>query len=135
MRRFLLDTGAAGDFINRRRKVYERAKQETIQGNRVGICVPVLAELWYGIEFSATRDVNAARLRRMLPNLTIWHFDISAAEEFGRIAAELRRLGRHIGRIDIQISAIAFSLGKTTVVSADNDLKAVPGLMVENWAV
>jgi tRNA(fMet)-specific endonuclease VapC len=37
-------------------------------------------------------------------------------------------------RIDVQIAAIAVSLGNTTVVSADSDLGAVPGLPVENWA-
>ena len=31
-------------------------------------------------------------------------------------------------------AAIALSLGNCTVVSADGDLVAVPGLAVENWA-
>jgi len=39
-----------------------------------------------------------------------------------------------IGRIDIQIAAIARSLGNTIVVSSDSDLAAVSGLAVENWA-
>jgi len=134
MKRCLLDTGIAGDYIHRRRGVYERAREEAARGNRIGICVPVLAELWYGIEYSSSRDRNAVRLRQMLPDLIIWPFDVPAAEEFGRIAAELRRLGRTIGRIDLQIAAIAVSLGKTTLVSADSDLRVVPGLTVENWA-
>ena len=37
--------------------------------------------------------------------------------------------------VDRMIAAIALSLGKCTVVSADSDLAAVPGLTVENWAV
>ncbi len=32
------------------------------------------------------------------------------------------------------IAAIALALGNTTVVTMDNDLAAVPGLSVENWA-
>jgi tRNA(fMet)-specific endonuclease VapC len=36
-------------------------------------------------------------------------------------------------RVDIQIAAIAFSLGHCTVVSGDSDLAAIPGLIVENW--
>jgi tRNA(fMet)-specific endonuclease VapC len=35
---------------------------------------------------------------------------------------------------DMQIAAIALSLGNTTVVSGDSDLAAVPGLDVENWS-
>jgi hypothetical protein len=34
----------------------------------------------------------------------------------------------------MQIAAIAFSLGNTTVVSSDIDMTKVPGLEVENWA-
>ncbi len=134
MRRFLLDTGIAGDYVARRRGVYERARQAVARGDRLGIGVPVLAELWYGVENSATRDRNADRLRRVLPDLVVWPFTEQAAEEFGRLAAELRRAGRMIGRTDIMIAAIALSLGNTTVVSADSDLAAVPGLTVENWA-
>jgi hypothetical protein len=35
MRRYLLDTGIAGDFIDRRRGVYEHARHEVARGNRV----------------------------------------------------------------------------------------------------
>jgi tRNA(fMet)-specific endonuclease VapC len=50
-----------------------------------------------------------------------------------RIAAELRRIGRPMQQIDIQVDAIAFVLGRCTVISRDGDLKAVPGLSVEDW--
>jgi tRNA(fMet)-specific endonuclease VapC len=69
-----------------------------------------------------------------LPTLTIWPYNESAAAEFGRLAATLRRLGRPMQQIDIQIAAIALSLGYCTVVSGESDLAAVPGLPVENWA-
>ena len=134
MTRFLLDTGSAGDYIHRRRSVYERARQAVMRGNRIGIGLPVLAELWYGVENSSTRERNAQRLRQALADLIIWPLTEPAAEEYGRIAAELRRIGRPIGKIDMLIAAIALSLGKTTVVSVDNDLTAVQGLTVENWS-
>jgi tRNA(fMet)-specific endonuclease VapC len=134
MRRYLLDTGIAGDYINRRHGVFERARDEVSRGNRIGIGMPVLAELYYGIELSATRDENLRRLRVALRTLKVWPFIEEAAAEYGRLAAELRRIGRPMGKIDIQIAAIALTLGNTTVVSADSDLAAVPGLAVENWA-
>jgi hypothetical protein len=46
MTRFLLDTGSAGDYIHRRRGVYERARAAIAEGHRIGIGLPVLAELW-----------------------------------------------------------------------------------------
>ncbi len=36
MRRFLLDTGIAGLYLERRRGVFERATAEVAAGNRVG---------------------------------------------------------------------------------------------------
>ena len=134
MNRFLLDTGIAGDYVHRRRGIYERAREAIKAGHRIGIGLPVLAELWFGAENSSSRERNAAKLRRVLPELIIWPFTEAAAEEYGRIAAELKRIGRPIGSIDMLIAAIALSLGKTTVVSADNDLTVVRGLTVENWS-
>jgi tRNA(fMet)-specific endonuclease VapC len=134
MRRFLLDTGIASDYINHRNGVRERAAEEVRQGNRLGIGTPVLAELLFGIEGSATREENMRRLYRALPTLKLWSFDEAAAEAYGRIAAGLKGSGRKMQVPDMMIAAIAVSLGKTTVVSKDSDLWAVPGLDVENWA-
>src|SRR5436190_14974935 len=122
MTRFLLDTGSAGDYIHRRHGVYEQTRAAVANGHRVGIGLPVLAELWYGVENSSSRERNAERLRRVLPDLIVWPLTEQSAEAYGRIAAELRRAGRPIGQIDMLIAAIALSLGKTTVVSSDSDL-------------
>jgi tRNA(fMet)-specific endonuclease VapC len=48
---------------------------------------------------------------------------------------DLRRLGRPMQQIDIQIAAVALILGNTIVVSSDSDLAAVPGLAVETSAM
>jgi tRNA(fMet)-specific endonuclease VapC len=133
MRRFLPDTGIAGDFINRRRGIYERARHEVAQGNRVGIGIPVLAELAYGLEQSTSRNLNMQRLQTALSAWRVWPFDNKAAFEYGRVAAELRRIGRPMQQVDIMIASIAFSLGNCSVVTADSDLAAVPGLSVEKW--
>jgi tRNA(fMet)-specific endonuclease VapC len=135
MKRYLLDTGVAGDFIDRRRGVHDRARAEVARGNRIGVAMPVLAELAYGVEWSASRDRNLQRLRIAMPAWTVWPFDQKAAFEYGRVAAELRRLGRPMQVVDMMIAAVAFSLGNCIVVSADSDLAAVPRLKVENWMV
>jgi tRNA(fMet)-specific endonuclease VapC len=133
MRRYLLDTGIAGHFINTRQGVRERVQDETRRGNRIGICVPVLGELYFGVENSATRDRNLQLLLIALGHLTVWPYTNDAAEEYGRLRTELRRIGRPMQQIDIQIAAIALTLGNCTVVTTDTDLAAVPGLRTENW--
>jgi tRNA(fMet)-specific endonuclease VapC len=99
MTRLLLDTGMAADYINRRSGVYQRARERVARGDRLGIGLPVLAELWYGIENSRTRDRNAERLRRVLPDLVVWPLTEKAAEVYGRIATDLTRRGRPIALI------------------------------------
>jgi tRNA(fMet)-specific endonuclease VapC len=135
MTRYLLDTNMAGHFVNRRHGVHERVHDEVSKGNRVGIAMPVLAELVYGIEWSGSRDRNMQRLRTAMPSLKVWPFDEKAAFEYGRVAAELRRVGRPMQVVDMMVAAVAFSLGNCTVVSTDSDLSAVPGLKVENWVL
>jgi tRNA(fMet)-specific endonuclease VapC len=133
MTRFLFDTGIASDYLNRRHGVFERARMEVANGHRLGIGVPVLAELVAGIEHSQSRDRNMQRLKSHLATLKLWPFDLPAAYEFGRVYAQLARMGRPMQAIDMMIAAIAKTLGNCTVVSADGDLTAVPGLTVENW--
>src|SRR5438874_13443194 len=120
--------------MDKRGKAPERAREARRQGGRIGIVIPLLAELYYGVEFSASRDKNLQRLRRALSGLTSWPFDEKAAAEFGKIRAELRRRGRPMQVIDIMSAATTLSLGNSTVVSTDSDLNAVPGLPVENWS-
>ncbi|MDY3562543.1 type II toxin-antitoxin system VapC family toxin [Gemmata sp. JC673] len=104
------------------------------RGNVIGTCVSVLGELHYGAENSTSRERALRELRAAQPSLRVWPYTNEAAEEYGRIAAELRRTGRPMQQIDIQIAAIAFSLGNCTVVTTDSELSAVPGLRVESWA-
>jgi tRNA(fMet)-specific endonuclease VapC len=134
MSRYLLDTGIAQDFINHRNGVCERVDASRHRGNRIGICTPVLGELWSDVAGSASRDRNGRRLRLALSRLIVWPYTNDAAEQIGRIFAELRRVGRPMQQIDIMVAAIAFSLGDCTVVTQDTDLAAVPGVRVENWA-
>ena len=49
-------------------------------------------------------------------------------------ALDVRRLGRPLQQVDIQIAAIALTLGDCVVVTKDSDLSDVPGLKVENWS-
>ncbi len=123
-----------GDLINRRKGVHERARAVRLGGAKPGTCIPVLGELFFGIEFSQTREENRARLIRAIAGLSFWPYTREAAEEYGRLAAHLRRVGRTMQQVDMQVAAIALTLSQCIVVSEDTDLLAVPGLTVENWA-
>jgi tRNA(fMet)-specific endonuclease VapC len=133
MRRFLLDTGPAQEFNNNTKGIRQRAALERTPGFKIGICTPVLGELWSGIEGSGAREENLRRMRHGLSQLVVWPFDSAAAAEYGRVYILLKRMGRLTQQVDIQIAPIALTLGNCTVVTGDSDLSAIPGLSVENW--
>lgn len=133
-RRFLLDTGPAGRWVEKKGHVFERAVELARRGFVIGTTTPVVGELWQGYEWSHTRDDNLLMCQRRLRQITIWPYDNFAAREFGRIYAELRRLGRPMQQIDMQVAAVALTLGDCTVVTFDSDLASVPGLDVTDWS-
>lgn len=141
MKRYLLDSNAVTSLVNKREPLTQRVREARQRGCRIGTCKPVVAELFYGMELSASRDENLVRLRRGLRQIACWPLDRRACETYGRracetygrLAAELRRRGRPMQTVDMMLAAIALSLGNCTVVTTDSDLSAVPGLEVENW--
>ncbi len=64
--RYLLDTGIMGHFINHRCGVDGRVRDAHQRGARIGTCMPVVGELFFGVEWSTTRDANLKRLKRAL---------------------------------------------------------------------
>lgn len=95
----------------------------------------MLGEIVGGLEGSGSREESWAVARRRLGKLVCWAYDAPAAYEYGRIIAALRRLGRPMQQVDIQVAAVAFALGDCTVVTADSDLAAVPGPRTVNWSM
>ena len=133
MSRFLLDTGPAQRFVNKDPAIRKVAEERRRRGDVIGICLPVLGELWSGVKGSESRERNVQRLRYNLKRLVLWPYDKPAADEFGRLFTVLRKMGRPMQQIDNQIAAIALTLGDCTVVTFDSDFVAIPGLSVENW--
>jgi tRNA(fMet)-specific endonuclease VapC len=101
------------------------------------ICVStvVLAELWYGVENSQRREANALVLSEFAERVGVLDFSPLAAQRYGAIRADLRRLGRQVGFHDMMIAAHARSEGLTLVTNNRLEFDRMPGLLVENWVV
>ena len=133
MKKLLLDSGIVGAFINRRGNVFDRLQTAVREGNRIGTCLPVVAELVYGIENSTSRERNLDILQRNLTALRIWPFDLAAAFIYGRLAADLKRRGRPMQVVDIMVAAIAMTLNDSVIITTDSDLESIPGVKIERW--
>ena len=133
MRRYLLDSNALNLLVYRRDGVFERAIEVRRTGAVIGTGIPVVAEILGGTLASATWEVNLPRVEQVLSSLRLWPFDLQAAREYGRLYADLRRIGVQMQVVDRMIAAIALTVPDCTVVTSDSDLSRVPGLKVENW--
>ena len=102
------------------------------RGDAIGISTTVLGELYFAAYSSERKEHNLRRIAQLVDQVNLWFFDGRAAEEFGRIRAELRRKGKPIPPMDVQIAAVARTLG-LTVATADQHFGFVDGLSVENW--
>ncbi|MEZ6032855.1 MAG: type II toxin-antitoxin system VapC family toxin [Planctomycetaceae bacterium] len=114
MNRYLLDSNAVTSMVNHRSVFMVHLEHARRRGCRIGTCEPVVAELFYGLEMSSSRDINLVRLKQCLRYLKCWPLDRSASQVYGRLYAELRRRGRQIQVIDMMLAAIAMSLGNCT---------------------
>ena len=66
--------------------------------------------------------------------LTVLDFDAAAAQEYGKIRADLEMKGTPIGPMDMLIAAHAKSQGLILVTNNTREFARVDGLLLENWA-
>lgn len=91
------------------------------------------AELMHGVEKSRAADKNRIALSLFLSPLTILDFSVRAAEEYGKIRAELERRGTPIGTMDLQIAGHARAERLVLVTNNTKEFLRVEGLAAENW--
>lgn len=93
-----------------------------------------VGELVYGAFRTSRPEYFVERLEaRVWSNVVILLFDHAAAHVYGRVRAELERIGRPIGEPDLRIAAIALANRLTIVTGNVRHFAYVPGLAVEDW--
>jgi tRNA(fMet)-specific endonuclease VapC len=127
---YLLDTNHASGLFRRLPK--PQAKVGSAAGDSFLLCQPSIGELWFMVFNSSRVAENERDLLRFLETFDNHEYDAAAAIEFGRIKSELRRIGRPIPDVDVQIAAVARAHG-LTLLTADAHFAFVEGLKIENW--
>ncbi len=96
-------------------------------------CSIVRAELMTGAIKGPDPVIGVAELRRIFHRMTSYPFSDPAADEYGRIRADLERRGLPIGGNDYMIAAIAVVHGLTVVTHNTGEFSRVPSLQLEDW--
>lgn len=101
------------------------------------ICISAItyAELMHGVEKSQARERNRVALTMFLSAISILEFDNYAAEEYGRVRAELERKGTPIGPMDMLIAGHARLEGLILVTNNTREFFRVQNLEVEDWTI
>ncbi len=97
----------------------------------------VVGELLFGVERCdpAHRANTGLRVDQLRQQFTSLPFDDAAAEQYGRIRADLTERGLLIGGNNMLIAAIALARGCTLVTNNTGEFSRVAGLMIEDWQV
>jgi tRNA(fMet)-specific endonuclease VapC len=128
----LLDTNICVFVIRQRRpNVVQRFRQYA--AHELGISVVTLAELRYGADRSGDPTKNHAALDGFLVPIEVVLFDERAAEQYGKVRADLEGRGSPIGPLDTMIAAQALTLGVPLVTNNTREFSRVPGLAIEDW--
>lgn len=101
--------------------------------NKICLCAPVKAELWYGACKSQRLDKNKVSLEWLFSDFPSFPFDDDAAFHFGEIRAYLTKKGTPIGLFDMQIAAIALAHDLIVVTHNTREFERVPNLKLEDW--
>jgi tRNA(fMet)-specific endonuclease VapC len=99
----------------------------------VAISSITLSELQFGVYNSSKPEQNRENLLRFLLGVEVLSYDSSAAEEYGKIRAYLRRRGTPIGEMDMLIAAQANAAGLILATNNTREFERVAGLRLEDW--
>jgi tRNA(fMet)-specific endonuclease VapC len=131
--RYLLDTNIVSHFLRRRSPALEVRLPKALAAQSVAISVLTRGELRYGQAAMAAEDRRRSLIDQFLLQLPNLPWTEQAADRYGEIKAEHRRLGTPIGELDTQIAAHALAEGLILVTHNTRHFERVPELAVEDW--
>jgi predicted nucleic acid-binding protein len=77
-------------------------------------------------------EQNRIEWDALLPNFQIYVPDLADAKDAAELQIALRRQGWQLETVDATIAIVAIHY-QLTLLTADKDFAAVPGLSTENW--
>ena len=129
---YLLDTNHVSPLVTPGHALIQRMQIQQAYGDTFAICVPVLAEVLFGIGIAPRAAQNLKLWTQWEQSLECHVPDASDAAQAAQLQIMLRRQGRQLATVDalIAMTALRYDL---ILLTTDNDFQAVPGLRLDNW--
>jgi tRNA(fMet)-specific endonuclease VapC len=128
----LPDTNAWIHFLNPQPSSVKTAFSR-YSADKIFLCDIVKAELYFGAYKSTRREQNLDLIKQLDAGFPSIPFDGNAANIFGKIRADLAKVGTPIGPYDLQIAAIALSRNFTLITHNTREFLRVADLRLEDW--
>jgi tRNA(fMet)-specific endonuclease VapC len=100
------------------------------------LCVSAITagELLYGLAKRPDAVRLQAAVTELMRRVDVLQWDLSAAERYGILRADLDRTGRPLGSLDMLIAAHALAAG-AVLVTSDRAFSQFAHLQIEDWTV
>lgn len=132
--KYLLDTNTCIRYINGRSpQIREHLK--SVADIDIAISTITKGEMYTGSAKSQTPQQSRAAQDAFCIRFASLPFDEAAANEFGRIRADLEKAGMPIGPYDMQIAAIALVHELIIVTHNTREFGRIAGLHIEDWEI
>jgi tRNA(fMet)-specific endonuclease VapC len=128
----MLDTNTISHLVRQ----HPQVARHVVAVPMASLCMSAITagELLFGL----ARRPDAVRLHgavtELMRRVEVMPWDLSAAERYGILRADLDRTGRPLGSLDLLIAAHAVAAG-AVLVTNDSAFSDVPQLHVEDWTV
>lgn len=132
MIKYMLDTNICIFAIKHKPESLVHRIEQCIPGE---LCISSItfAELLHGVEKSQAVERNRLALLLFLSKIAILDFDSEAADEYGKLRADLERKGTPIGPMDMLIAGHAKSEQLIVVTNNTREFKRISGLEIQDW--
>lgn len=125
-----LDADFIIDLLSNKEKAVEKAGEIEASGERKTATPVTIAEVMEGAHYLGGKYLDKAM--ELLSALEILSFDFEAANEAGRIGAELAKEGKQIGIADLMIAGVV-KRHNEVLITRDEHFTRVRGLRVERY--
>ena len=131
---FLFDTDTLSEIMKRDPSPSLLKRLDTTTREHQFTSAVTIGELVFGAERSHRRDHFMMKLHRIvLPRLVVLPFDQGAAEIYGKLRADLEKVGMPLDIPDLQIAAVAIRHELIVVTGNVRHFGRIQQLAVQDW--
>jgi tRNA(fMet)-specific endonuclease VapC len=128
-----LDTSFLVDLLRRDEKALLELEKLESAGERISTTPISVSELFQGAYASRNSEEQIEKLREVMKRVELLDFSMESCERYGKLANELRSLGRKIGDLDTLIASLALSQNESVLTANVRHFNKIPDLIVRTW--